>query len=1243
MAAFRPQGSTSQVLAELARLWDQATVRSPGQVTQKKLAQASGVPSSTLGGWATGTAAPRELDQLVRVGAVLAEWAREPGHSARAWDVMMAADRRQALSPQQPEQAATASSSRSGLAMGTWRELPRLAEVTDQELGASPNRYSERGVAPYVPRPELDAELDALLAESARPFAVLLVWGRTKSGKTRTAVEALRRNLPGHTRVIMPALSAEMPEGFLEQISEIPDGPAVVWLDDPDVSQLARLDRARLAQVRNVAVVVITMSARSRAALYDTTSRQAVGYMPALEAATQFEVPFENTSEELNQAQAAYPGEPIIGNIAETLSSARILLARYRSAADHEPVACAVVRAAVDLRRMGLRAGIDEPMLAALAADHLADLAPNITLDDELFRTAMMWASTPVASSAALLYRRRGLAAGHWLVFDHLITADDGELEYRPRALPDDLWSAAVAAASHDQAVAIGYTALERGNLRAAELAWRRAAESADSWRSMLALNQLLITLTRLGRTEQANEIRDELAERHPHFAVSRLYEEGLELAKSGDPDARAEACRRFNQVISTRLPLHTWMARLHLSQLKWDGGDRDGAERSFGLVMSCGIQEPAARSAVALGEMAEARGEIERARDLWRWATAWSPSRLPSLEGIPEVVVRHLELVLDLPDGLGQVHGNATAPLVVTHGMTVRATPGGSSSMFIPVRGPGSYLPSVWHGEVEGTLGEEILFTRYRVGPAAAHLLLGRLIREHDDDVTSAAEHFQQVLQFTEYPMLVSAAELELGVLRELAGDSAAAAEHYRKVPAAGDLDESVAAAARLAALAQIDPSEITSQLVQRAAREDVVDAWFGQVNSSIGQRQWHLADIGLRQAIALLPPDDGRRIQVLREFGSVANQLGETARGRAALREAADAGDGESMRLLAWSYHDDEPDRFTEWIQRAAEQGNTLAMYSVGLQCDRVGDLEEATRWMRGASDAGYVVATRVLARMYSDAGDEAAFERYLVKAATDGNPKAMRQLASLLSERGEDGPAQLWMLRAARRHLMAAKERGDEENDELVFPDADPDWSAPWEEAVSAWLSAKTWEECGAVLEAHPVLAGEAGFLYTVERLVAEPEDAEYTSLTILQGILVLKQDGDTDEGFRVARDPSHAVRALLAALTAGKVRTVLGVCNAGVVTFDSDELLSPLTSLLVVIMSAPPGIDVRPQLQPSLESLRSAALAADPDWLTTLREAVAGCINEGDAWQTIYETLGPPATPRSSFFRSRHRGH
>lgn len=59
---FRPVDgpyAASRVLAELARLWDQAKAAGE-RVSQARLANESKVPKSTVGEWATGKALPRE-------------------------------------------------------------------------------------------------------------------------------------------------------------------------------------------------------------------------------------------------------------------------------------------------------------------------------------------------------------------------------------------------------------------------------------------------------------------------------------------------------------------------------------------------------------------------------------------------------------------------------------------------------------------------------------------------------------------------------------------------------------------------------------------------------------------------------------------------------------------------------------------------------------------------------------------------------------------------------------------------------------------------------------------------------------------------------------------------------------------------------------------------------------------------------------------------------------------------------
>jgi cold shock CspA family protein len=95
---FRPDGSGPQsaVLQELARLWEQAAHRRAAigeRLTQRWLAETSGVPEGTISDWATGAHQPRDLDKLTAVGRTLAAAAGETPLTSVAWSKLLEADR----------------------------------------------------------------------------------------------------------------------------------------------------------------------------------------------------------------------------------------------------------------------------------------------------------------------------------------------------------------------------------------------------------------------------------------------------------------------------------------------------------------------------------------------------------------------------------------------------------------------------------------------------------------------------------------------------------------------------------------------------------------------------------------------------------------------------------------------------------------------------------------------------------------------------------------------------------------------------------------------------------------------------------------------------------------------------------------------------------------------------------------------------------------------------------------------
>ncbi len=91
---FRPVSGPytgSGVLAELARLWDQASAAG-ARVSQAGLARESGVATTTLSDWVIGKALPREAGDLSKVGAVLARWAGQHEVPLADWERLLEAD-----------------------------------------------------------------------------------------------------------------------------------------------------------------------------------------------------------------------------------------------------------------------------------------------------------------------------------------------------------------------------------------------------------------------------------------------------------------------------------------------------------------------------------------------------------------------------------------------------------------------------------------------------------------------------------------------------------------------------------------------------------------------------------------------------------------------------------------------------------------------------------------------------------------------------------------------------------------------------------------------------------------------------------------------------------------------------------------------------------------------------------------------------------------------------------------------
>jgi len=126
------------------------------------------------------------------------------------------------------------------LTQGSAERLPRLSDVSNDVLGATPTRYSIEGAAPYVARNEADGAIRSLLAKPGPPYPFVIVWGTTKAGKSRALAEALRAMFTDNPAVVVPRGGGQA----LAELARLGiDGlvkhcPAVVVLDNLDPAGL---------------------------------------------------------------------------------------------------------------------------------------------------------------------------------------------------------------------------------------------------------------------------------------------------------------------------------------------------------------------------------------------------------------------------------------------------------------------------------------------------------------------------------------------------------------------------------------------------------------------------------------------------------------------------------------------------------------------------------------------------------------------------------------------------------------------------------------------------------------------------------------------------------------------------------------------------------------------------------------------------------------------------------------------
>ena len=368
----------------------------------------------------------------------------------------------------------------------------------------------------YVAR-EHDVELRRVVAAAAGGSSgIAALVGRSSTGKTRACWEALRllRGQEPEWRLWHP-IDPSRPDAALGELPGVGQR-TVVWLNEAQLylnvadGELGERVAAGLrALLRDPARAPVLVLATLWPQFWDTlTARPAGGADPhaqarELLAGRDITVPDAFTPAQLEQAAQAGDARLALaaagvqdGQVIQFLAGAPELLARYRNA---PPAARALIHAAMDARRLGMRTGLPQAFLAAAAPGYLTDTGWD-ALGEDWLEQALAYTAVPCKGVRGPLTRIRPRPASSRATSPGSADSDEqsaGDLassaggpayrladyldqhgrHHRNRQIPPaDFWAAAAAHALPSDQAALGDAAVVRGLYRDSAQLYKNAA-----------------------------------------------------------------------------------------------------------------------------------------------------------------------------------------------------------------------------------------------------------------------------------------------------------------------------------------------------------------------------------------------------------------------------------------------------------------------------------------------------------------------------------------------------------------------------------------------------------------------------------------------------------------------------------------------------------------------------------------------------------------------------------------------
>lgn len=428
--------------------------------------------------------------------------------------------------------------------------IPLVCRVTGPE--AAGVRAAEGDAAPpYILR---DAEHDVLEKLRANPFVLLV--GDSAAGKSRLAFEVARSRFPRH-RFVVPRTRAAVHQAVALASSY---RRAVLWLDDLE-DYLGR-DGVTLSLLRSFCsddsrrrVVLGTMrveeyrryEAREESRLTGSDRDVWRAQREVLQGAGVVRLARRWTPQECRRAAAHTDDARIAAalrtcdrfGIAETIAAGPELTVAWENAwaPGANPRAAAVITAAVDCRRAGLRSALTAELLEALHTPYLAERG-GTDLRPEAFTEALLWASAPALATSALLVRD---SDDRYKAFDYLLNVPS------LAPVPDHLWNQLIRAVTPEDAYDLGLVAHQQARLQRAVTALKRAEEGHIAEAEF----PLALALGDAGRPSEAVARLQRIADRSdtdPLFALAARHQTAFFTGEVGQTQ---RAVHMFRSVVS--------------------------------------------------------------------------------------------------------------------------------------------------------------------------------------------------------------------------------------------------------------------------------------------------------------------------------------------------------------------------------------------------------------------------------------------------------------------------------------------------------------------------------------------------------------------------------------------------------------------------------------------------------------------------------------------------------------------